>query len=214
MAFYSFFLLLHVLTGSLGLLSGSINLILKKGSKIHKTIGRVFVFSMISTALIALLLCFLKTNFFLLIIGVFTLYLVGTGQRYLYMKNLSRGGKPKIVDWLLSSAMGIVGLIFMGWGIFLLVKKNSMGWSLMLFGTIGLLSVRKDFENYLGKSRKKQFWLRAHIARIVGAYIASLSAFLVVNYSRFSVPIPEVVYWVLPTLILTPLIIYWIRKYS
>lgn len=214
MAFYSFFLLLHVLTGSLGLLSGSINLILKKGGKIHKTIGRVFVFSMISTALIALLLCFLKTNFFLLIIGVFTLYLVGTGQRYLYMKNLSRGGKPKIVDWLLSSAMGIVGLIFMGWGIFLLVKKNSMGWSLMLFGTIGLLSVRKDFENYLGKSRKKQFWLRAHIARIVGAYIASLSAFLVVNYSRFSVPIPEVVYWVLPTLILTPLIIYWIRKYS
>ena len=130
------------------------------------------------------------------------------------MKNLSRGGKPKIVDWLLSSAMGIVGLIFMGWGIFLLVKKNIMGWSLMLFGTIGLLSVRKDFENYLGKSRKKQFWLRAHIARIVGAYIASLSAFLVVNYSRFSVPIPEVVYWVLPTLILTPLIIYWIRKYS
>lgn len=214
MAFYSFFLLLHVLTGSLGLLSGRINLILKKGGEIHKTIGRVFVFSMISTALIALLLCFLKTNFFLLIIGVFTLYLVGTGQRYLYMKNLSRGGKPKIVDWLLSSAMGIVGLIFMGWGIFLLVKKNIMGWSLMLFGTIGLLSVRKDFENYLGKSRKKQFWLRAHIARIVGAYIASLSAFLVVNYSRFSVPIPEVVYWVLPTLILTPLIIYWIRKYS
>ena len=214
MAFYSFFLLLHVLTGSLGLLSGRINLILKKGGEIHKTIGRVFVFSMISTALIALLLCFLKTNFFLLIIGVFTLYLVGTGQRYLYMKNLSRGGKRKIVDWLLSSAMGIVGFIFMGWGIFLLVKKNIMGWSLMLFGTIGLLSVRKDFENYLGKSRKKQFWLRAHIARIVGAYIASLSAFLVVNYSRFSVPIPEVVYWVLPTLILTPLIIYWIRKYS
>jgi uncharacterized membrane protein len=214
MTLYSFFLLLHIFTGSLGLLSGSLNLILKKGSVIHKTIGRVFVLSMISTALVALVLCFLKTNFFLLIIGIFTLYLVGTGQRYLHLKNLSRGGKPKKIDWLLSIAMSIVGIVFIGWAIMLLVNKNSMGWALLLFGIIGLLSVRKDLKNYLGKSKKKQFWLRGHIARIVGAYIASLSAFLVVNQTKFPELIPEVVYWILPTFILTPLIVFWIKKYT
>jgi uncharacterized membrane protein len=211
---YSLFLALHIFFGSIGLFSGSLNLFLKKGGKRHLRVGRIFVFSMIATSIFALILSILKFNFFLLIIGIFTIYLVGTGQRYLFLKKLNQDEKPKLIDWILTGGMGVVGIVFMGWGIFLLFNEKSMGWALLLFGLIGLLSVRKDIENYSGKSKKRQYWLRAHIARIVGAYIASMTAFLVVNQSFFPNFIPEVIYWILPTFVLTPLIVYWIRKFA
>ena len=211
---YSLFLALHIFFGSIGLFSGSLNLFFKKGGKRHRRIGRIFVFSMIATSIFALILSILKFNFFLLIIGIFTIYLVGTGQRYLFLKKLNQDEKPKLIDWILTGGMGVVGIVFMGWGIFLLSNEKSMGWALLLFGLIGLLSVRKDIENYSGKSKKRQYWLRAHIARIVGAYIASMTAFLVVNQSVFPNFIPEVIYWILPTFVLTPLIVYWIRKFA
>ena len=211
---YSLFLALHIFFGSIGLFSGSLNLFLKKGGKRHRRVGRIFVFSMIATSIFALILSILKFNFFLLIIGIFTIYLVGTGQRYLFLKKLNQDEKPKLIDWILTGGMGVVGIVFMGWGIFLLFNEKSMGWALLLFGLIGLLSVRKDIENYSGKSKKRQYWLRAHIARIVGAYIASMTAFLVVNQSFFPNFIPEVIYWILPTFVLTPLIVYWIRKFA
>ena len=211
---YSLFLALHIFFGSIGLFSGSLNLFLKKGGKRHLRVGRIFVFSMIATSIFVLILSILKFNFFLLIIGIFTIYLVGTGQRYLFLKKLNQDEKPKLIDWILTGGMGVVGIVFMGWGIFLLFNEKSMGWALLLFGLIGLLSVRKDIENYSGKSKKRQYWLRAHIARIVGAYIASMTAFLVVNQSFFPNFIPEVIYWILPTFVLTPLIVYWIRKFA
>ena len=211
---YSLFLALHIFFGSIGLFSGSLNLFLKKGGKRHRRVGRIFVFSMIATSIFALILSILKFNFFLLIIGIFTIYLVGTGQRYLFLKKLNQDEKPKLIDWILTGGMGVVGIVFMGWGIFLLFNEKSMGWAPLLFGLIGLLSVRKDIENYSGKSKKRQYWLRAHIARIVGAYIASMTAFLVVNQSFFPNFIPEVIYWILPTFVLTPLIVYWIRKFA
>ena len=46
---------------------------------------------------------------------------------------------------------------------------------------------------------------------MIGAYIAALSAFSAVN---FNFPwMPKVVQWLWPTLIGSPLLAYWIRKY-
>lgn len=169
---------------------------------------------MIVTSIIALILSGLKPNLFLFIVGIFTLYLVGTGQRYLKLKNLLKEEKPETIDWIYSGGMFVVGFIFIVWGMLLLIRKQQMGWALLLFGLIGLLSVRVDWKNYTGKSQKKLFWLRGHIARIVGSYIASITAFFVVNQNQFPDFIPPIIFWILPTFILTPLIVYWIRKFT
>jgi uncharacterized membrane protein len=42
MDIFRFILALHILGGSIGLISGTIVLILKKGDKIHKKIGSIF----------------------------------------------------------------------------------------------------------------------------------------------------------------------------
>ena len=55
-ALYPYLLNIHIVFGALGLLSGSINLMLKKGGVIHKKIGFSFVLSMLITGISALLL--------------------------------------------------------------------------------------------------------------------------------------------------------------
>ena len=67
---------------------------------------------MIVTSIIALILSGLKPNLFLFIVGIFTLYLVGTGQRYLKLKNLLKEEKPETIDWIYSGGMFVVGFIF------------------------------------------------------------------------------------------------------
>lgn len=45
-------------------------------------------------------------------------------------------------------------------------------------------------------------------------YIAALTAFIVVNKSGLPGNLPEYIYWLIPTFILTPLIIYWSKPYK
>ena len=58
-------------------------MILPKGGKRHQKIGRLFVTGMMLTGGSALFMAQIKPNPFLFIIGVFTIYLVGTADRYL-----------------------------------------------------------------------------------------------------------------------------------
>jgi hypothetical protein len=45
---------------------------------------------------------------------------------------------------------------------------------------------------------------------MIGAYIASITAFLVVNNTI----LPSLVAWLAPGVLLTPLIFYWINQYK
>jgi len=49
---------------------------------------------------------------------------------------------------------------------------------------------------------------------MTGSYIAALTGFIVVNANYVAVQIPDIIYWLLPTLLLTPLIIKWSEKYE
>jgi hypothetical protein len=110
--------------------------------------------------------------------------------------------------------MVIAGVAFIAMGIRLLISGNSFGVVLMVFGALGLRLVRTDFANFKGQSKVKNYWLLAHLQRMTGAYIAAITAFLVVNAKYSPVEIPSLVVWLLPTAVLTPLIISWSRKYK
>lgn len=88
MTSFKIFLIVHIAGGSIGLLTGLLNIIQKKGDKKHKQIGRVFYFSMLVAGLSSLVLSYLKQNYFLFMVGLFTLYMVVSGQRYLMHKEI------------------------------------------------------------------------------------------------------------------------------
>ena len=110
--------------------------------------------------------------------------------------------------------MLIAGLLFAGLGIWLLVKTNLFGLVFLAFGSLGLLFVWQDFLIFNKKSSIKNYWLIGHLQRMTGAFIASITAFLVVNAKYFPNSILGFVYWLLPTIIFTPLIVKWSKKYQ
>ena len=209
---FNILLVLHIIGGTLGIVCGTINIIRKKGDKPHKNVGKIFLYSMLVTGISSLILATMHPNNFLFIIGIFTIFLVGTGRRYLSLKGLGKGQKPLLIDWLLTVMMLVFGLFFIGFGLFSLTKNDNFGIVYLVFGATGLRYVWIDFYYYRGqKITTKNYWLIEHIGRTMAGYIASLTALLVVN-SIYLPFIPNALLWLLPTIIFVPLIVYWSKK--
>jgi len=210
---FKVFLILHVVGGSFGLLTGILNIVRKKGDKNHILIGKIFYVSMLTAGISSLALACIHPNYFLFMVGVFTLYMVSSGQHYLKHK-LKDSLDSKLKEWAISILMLLSGLLFVGIGILNVIKSNLFGLVFLTFGSLGLLFVRQDFKNYTNKATIKNYWLIGHLQRMTGSFIATLTAFLVVNAKYFPDHIPSFAYWLFPTVILTPLIINWSRKYQ
>lgn len=146
-------------------------------------------------------------------VGVFTIYLVGTGKRYIYLKMLGSGQRPAILDWIITTGMLLAGLLFIGLGLRNVLGGNTFGLVFIVFGAIGLLFVKADLGNYKGRIKEKNYWLLAHLQRMTGAYVAAITAFLVVNANYSPIALPPAVLWLLPTVVLTPFIFKWTKRY-
>ncbi len=205
MTLFNFLLIIHVIGGSVSLLVGSYILSTKKGDQRHKKWGIIFFYTMLTAALISLPMSYLHSNHFLFIVGVFTTYMLMSGKRYLAIKNTN---DVTLFDWLITCIMFVFGILFIIFGIIRLIDGVYFGLVILVFGMIGLSFVRQDYTNFKGNSTVLNVWLTAHIQRMTGSYIASSTAFLVVNNTF----LPPIIAWMLPTIILTPLIIKWSRK--
>lgn len=205
---FKIILVIHIITGSIGLFTGTINIIRKKGDEPHRLIGQFFVYGMLINAVAGFIMSILHENLFLLIIAVFSFYMTATGQRILFLKRLDKWQSPKLIDWIVTFTMMFFGTLFIIYGVYLKIVDVNLGTVLIVFGTISILMTRKDIMLYKGVTTVKNYWLLIHIQRMIGAYIASLTAFLVVNNTY----LPPMLAWLLPTIILVPLIFYWSKK--
>lgn len=205
--FFNILLGIHITGGAIGLFAGSYTMLTQKGTQLHRQIGIVFFYALLISAVVALPMSYLHSNYFLLIVGVFTSYLLLTGKRYLAKKTTEDVSN---MDWLLCFIMLLFGAGFIAWGSYLILHKINFGTVLLVLGIFSMLLVWQDNRNFKGRSLIKNYGLTNHIQRMIGAYIASITAFIVVNNSI----LPGVVAWLLPTAILVPVLIKWSRKYE
>lgn len=194
-------LIIHIISGVTALLTGLIAIISKKGKKTHRTTGKIFFFSMLSVSASAVFIAMAKNNLFLLLIGIFAFFMNYSGYHSIKNKSL----KPSLLDWLVL-VIAATNSFFMFYSLNLI---------LMVFGGLSIFLVISDFRIFLLTIRNKEIpklqWLFRHIGMMLGTYIATSTAFLVVNVTNFN---PAWVPWLMPTFIGTPLIFYWIQKYS
>ena len=197
---------IHAFFGGVGLITGIGSIIVKKGSAVHKKMGKLFSIGMLISSLISLVITWMPhhENTFLFLIGLFTIYLVLAGNRALTFK------KKKYADWkdkMISGAMlffSVIMLLNGGYGLF---NQTEMSVLFLFFGGFGLLMSIQDFRFYKNSEKPKNTWLRLHIGKMVGALIASFTAFIVAGLG-----IGNIISWTLPTVIGTLYIIYWKRK--
>ena len=207
---FKILLVIHIFFGGVGLFCGTLNIIRKKGDKPHFLVGKLFLISMIIYAVAGFVMSIMHQNLFLLIVAVFSFYMVCTGQRILSLKNLLKNQKPKPIDYCLTIGMLFFGIGFLLYGIFILVHQNYFGSVLVVFGAISIFFVRTDMYLFKGIVKFKNYWLLVHLQRMIGAYIASVTAFIV-TVQQFNLGI---IGWLLPTVVLVPLIIKWSRQYA
>jgi hypothetical protein len=198
-------LVLHIVCGFSSLLTGTLISFLKKGDKRHRLLGRIFFYGMIGVSISATIISICKDNRFLLVIGIFSFYLNYGGYRAIKEKTL----RPTIGDWLVF-ALGT------GNGLYMIYSLDTV---LMAFGGITLFIAINQFRVNLkamrGQEMHPQDWLKRHISMMTAAFIATVTAFVVVNVRlEDDSIIPSWFPWLAPSMILGPMIWVWKKKYT
>lgn len=197
---------LHIAAGFTGFFVAPVALLVRKGGAAHRLWGRVFFWAMVVAGGTAILSASLQGLTFLLLTGVFSLYLAQFGYRSLSHKHLGAGQRPALYDWLSVLAGLLIFLGTIGYGL-LSRPFNPVA---LVFGGIGLFTTVRQLRGF----RREEAWpagqwLRNHISGFVGSYIAAVSAFSVTSLSF--IPFPLNFLW--PTLVLVPLLIWLQRRY-
>jgi hypothetical protein len=107
---YSPILIFHICAGTVGLLSGTVAIIFRKGSRGHVLAGRVFVVSMLCMAVGAVYLAIVRNQPNNIGGGILTFYLIGTA----WLTARRRDGETSRFDWvalLIPLAIGVLSWV-------------------------------------------------------------------------------------------------------
>lgn len=195
---------IHAFFGGIGLLSGTLSLVTKKGSRVHRKSGKFFTVGMLVSSGLSLPVACMPGHYnpFLLLIGLFTIYMVLVGNRTLRFK--SRKAEVSKTDWAITISMAVIAVLMIVSGVLEIFGNQFL---FIFFGILGIALCFQDYQFLKNPSRTKTAWLTQHIGKITGAYIASVTAFLVAGMR-----IPGFWVWILPSIIGNTFIIYYIIK--
>ena len=193
-------LIVHIAFGFLALASGGVALGSTKGATLHRRAGGVYVWAMIAVSVTAFALVTLRPNGFLFAVSIFSLYLVFTGWRAARL----RDGRPQLLDQAAGAVMALAGLAMMGWGGANL-GTGAQPLILLIFGAIGVSLAVADWRDWRKGAVTGKERIARHLSRMLGASIATITAAVTVNLTF----LPDVVTWLGPTALLTPVIFWW-----
>ncbi len=210
---FKIILILHIIAGSLALLSGLFAIIFRNKVKIHKPIGMIYFWAMTVIFVSAIYMSIAHENVFLFCVAFFTYYACLTAYRSLKLKKLHLDQKPTNFDWAIEIFFGFMHISFIGLAIYFLIKGSStIGIISLVFGILGIRGNYFTLQRFRKKLVYKNYWLLAHISGMLGSYIGAITAFTVNNEKWIQAP--GIVLWLGPTVFLVPLIIYEIRKHE
>ncbi len=200
-------LIVHILCGFFGLLSGFVAMLARrKGGSLHNRAGIVFYWSMFGVFLTTLIFFILyPTNLkyqFFFGIGIVSFYPAFTGKRVLAMK---KGVNPNWIDLVAMWLVGVCGLVMIGYAIMINVSTYQI-----LFGIFGLVCLKdfySDWKVYTGRvAAEKMHWFFAHGAKMTGGFSAAMTAFCVNIVPRYlPQDLPQFMYiacWVVPGVVI------------
>lgn len=197
---------IHIIAGSLALISGFIPLVTRKGGATHRRWGQLYFWSMlvvfITAQTIHIFFRFVPLIFFAANMTFFQAY---TGYRVLEYKS-SKGGRQRwFLNWSMALGAMLSGIAWIWW-------SSSPLWSpelavrirgpRLMSGSImgiwlGLYTCYwavVDMVRFLKKDKHKQWWRFHHLSAMVNSYGSLLVAFTGVNSYRF---IPTEYAWLL-----------------
>jgi hypothetical protein len=203
---------LHITAGIIAFLVAPVALIARKAGRTHILWGTVFFWGMLLVAFTAVPMTIHHPNMFLFLVAIFSTHLSLSGYRASAGRKAIGTYKSRLIDKTI--AFGSLGsyLLLVGWGIYSILYSadTSFGYIAMVFGMIGLSFSVSQVRRLYKPSSDKMNWWYSHMKGMVGAYIATVSAFSAVNLHF----LPPVVRWLWPTIIGTVGLVIWVGYYK
>jgi uncharacterized membrane protein len=210
-------LALHVAAGTTALVSMWVPMFARKGARLHRRAGKLFVGAMATVSITALTLAgarFLfdprpegqRAGLFLLFVSILTAASVSTGVRVLRVKN--RVG-PHVHWW----DVGLAALLTassVAAAVYGLVTGAPL---FTAFSVIGLVTGGGQLAYWLRSPRSPMHWWFEHMSSMLGACIAATTAFLVVNAQRWGLDTFSILVWLAPSIVGVPAIAIWTGYY-
>lgn len=197
-------LVFHIAAGSLALAAAAVALFTAKGGVPHVRAGRVYAIAMGLVCVSALPLAVIGADAILLLVAVFSGYLVFAGWRFAR----NRSGGPRGADWAAVAAMGLTGLGMWAYGAALFLRDDAQWVTMAAFGAIAVTLSAVDLRYHRGARRTGRQRIARHLTNMLAGTIATVTAVVVVNVDTR----PEWLAWILPTFLITPLIVWWNRQ--
>jgi hypothetical protein len=192
---------IHILAGTIALLAAAFAICSEKGKKIHITAGRTYYWGMAGIFLTALPMSIITGNVFLVLIAFFSFYLAFAGRRFAQ----NRKGIASIIDWIAVGLVISAGLGMWVLALFYYFENNFQYITLTIFGFIAVALGYTDYKTYKQQEATGKKRIARHLTNMLAGTIAVVTAVLVVNIDME----PQWLPWILPTVILVPLIIWW-----
>ncbi|MET3698621.1 predicted membrane protein DUF2306 [Bacillus oleivorans] len=220
---FSLFLNLHIIGGFTALLVFWVPIVTKKGGKVHRTAGWVYVAGMGTVSITALYmgiyriitsdeLGIVSFSWFLIFISILSGATAFYGIRVLkYKKRTAMHRNLLDLSFPLLLILSGIAIGIYGW----MIQSPLITW----FPLVGIFLGSTQLIYWLRKPVKKMHWWFEHLAGMLGCCIATITAFMVFGAPRLlNIETVNVFLWFLPTIFLTPVIIgysvYYAKKFK
>jgi uncharacterized membrane protein len=173
-------LILHICAGTLGLLSGAVAMSFRKGSRRHRVAGNVFVVSMLSMAVFAVYLAFMKSQVGNVLGGFLTFYLIATAWATARHKD----GETGVFDYGALVVGSAIAAFYATFGFEAALSQTGLKYGYpagiyFVFGSVVLLAVAGDIRMLVRGGVFGVHRIARHLWRMCfGLFIATGSLFL------------------------------------
>jgi uncharacterized membrane protein len=200
----------HILAGFVALGAGLGAFLTQKGGLRHRRLGMSYVYAMAVVSGTALVLLPLDPTFarqFLALVAIFSFYFAFSGYRVLSRKRPD--DDTARADWVAVALLGVSGVGLLVMGVLRYLSGSGFATVLLVFGAIGTIFAGNDVRELRSGLERGQ-WVAGHVTRMGAGYIATVTAFSSVNFLF----LPEILRWLWPTLVGSPLLFYLARTYT
>jgi uncharacterized membrane protein len=210
---FSPILFLHISSGITGLLSGTVAMSFRKGSRGHVAAGRVFVISMLSLSTAGAYLAVMKSQTGNVIGGVVTFYMVTTA----WATTKRKEGETGIFDWgalIVALAVG-VGLVIYGLGAANSPTGSRGGYPAVFYfiwASVVLFSAAGDVRMLMRGGVFGAQRIVRHLWRMSFALFIASGSFFLGQQQVFPASLRGAKVWFVPAFLPLILMIFWLLR--